>query len=536
MEQPQQQQPSVGPRQCPYTASTCPLFQPTFPPGEASDPGSPRTQSAPSVEAPSPIRPSATPAPELREDRSDLARSYPSPPFASTSSDRGSPYLCPSYPPPQPSPWYYSDYALAPPPPPHLPYQPPWGAPPPPQSTVGPSQSAYPPFVRRTSLGMAQSPMSGSSPGLFSILSGNPTGRSMAPSTSTPYPVPLPGGGPQPVPLVTTPPSVQTFLQRPNYSFERRRSGFEDTIEENGEQQDLAIPPGSEMAQRAMLAGAPLGRGMGYTYRPPGIGEGYGVVGDYRAYAPPGSYAGLVPSLNPPSLESPPSSKDTSPLLSPKPEGGFEGQQEDEDYVDEGDDGDADYVEEPRKRRRSGGERTSSIRPTPGPLTPTASRTYVAAGPSEGTATPFISKLHHLLSNPSYSDVIRWSSDGTCFLFAHTSPRLLDIFGRFFRHSNVGSFTRQLNIYGMERLQTVALLSVLEASPADPASGHEAPTSASDYSAFSHPGFWRDEPGKPSCDLSRIKPQGPKTAKGQANAAKKKAEGRTRRKKHKAPS
>ncbi|KAI5478215.1 hypothetical protein MNV49_005382 [Pseudohyphozyma bogoriensis] len=138
--------------------------------------------------------------------------------------------------------------------------------------------------------------------------------------------------------------------------------------------------------------------------------------------------------------------------------------------------------------------------------------------------TPFISKLSHLLSHPDYAEVIRWNDDGNAFIFAHTSPILLDVFSRFFRHANVHSFVRQLNIYGFIRLSTLSLLTAIDNSPAPSASTQSSSTaynsyglpqppppssstlSASDYSGFSHPLFWRDGPGN-HCDLAKIKPK-----------------------------
>lgn len=61
-------------------------------------------------------------------------------------------------------------------------------------------------------------------------------------------------------------------------------------------------------------------------------------------------------------------------------------------------------------------------------------------------ATPFISKLYSLLNSPEHRGVIHWTLDGRGFIFAHTKQELLDAFAQFFRHSNVHSFVRQLNI------------------------------------------------------------------------------------------
>ncbi|KAK4701703.1 hypothetical protein P7C70_g4525, partial [Phenoliferia sp. Uapishka_3] len=133
--------------------------------------------------------------------------------------------------------------------------------------------------------------------------------------------------------------------------------------------------------------------------------------------------------------------------------------------------------------------------------------------------TPFISKLSHLLSHSDYTEFIRWNTAGDSFIFAHTSPDLLDIFARFFRHSNVHSFVRQLNIYGFTRLSTLNLLSAI-----DSVSYPHSSLSASDFSGFSHPAFWRERPGNP-CDLTRIKPKVTKTKSSTAGANSKKRKG-----------
>jgi len=114
------------------------------------------------------------------------------------------------------------------------------------------------------------------------------------------------------------------------------------------------------------------------------------------------------------------------------------------------------------------------------------------------TVTPFISKLNHLLSIPEYSHFIRWNAEGTCFVFAPQSQELLEAFARFFRHSNIHSFVRQLNIYGFSRLSMLELLQAIESThPPDE------PLVTSDFAGFGHPAFFRSD----ECDLTRIKPK-----------------------------
>ncbi|SCZ91317.1 BZ3500_MvSof-1268-A1-R1_Chr1-2g01330 [Microbotryum saponariae] len=125
---------------------------------------------------------------------------------------------------------------------------------------------------------------------------------------------------------------------------------------------------------------------------------------------------------------------------------------------------------------------------------------------------PFISKLSHLLSNEDYHHLIRWNDEGDKFTFAHSSPELLEAFTRIFRHGNIHSFVRQLNIYSFTRLSTMELVECLPSN--------EDPARVSDYHGFMHPLFFRDSPHR-TCDLTKIKPKASKksaASKGNGNA------------------
>jgi len=77
---------------------------------------------------------------------------------------------------------------------------------------------------------------------------------------------------------------------------------------------------------------------------------------------------------------------------------------------------------------------------------------------------PFVEKLYRMLSQPtSFCGCVSWDTAGTSFIVSHNNPRLYthvlpDAFG----HSNLHSFTRQLNIYGFKRCTSMELLQKLD--------------------------------------------------------------------------
>lgn len=116
-----------------------------------------------------------------------------------------------------------------------------------------------------------------------------------------------------------------------------------------------------------------------------------------------------------------------------------------------------------------------------------------------------------LLEHPEYEPWVRWDSTGQYLLVAHSKPHLLHILEKFFRHTVIASFIRQLNIYGFRRASTSVLLSVLEStkyatSVSVPGRDEPETFSAADYSAFHNPSFFRSTPGGAQCRLAALKP------------------------------
>ncbi len=148
---------------------------------------------------------------------------------------------------------------------------------------------------------------------------------------------------------------------------------------------------------------------------------------------------------------------------------------------------------------------------TSGGYSPEASEWANGHHNDDHPATPFVSKLVYILAHPhQFGGLVSWTADGQSILLAHAKPETLEILSKFFRHSTVASFVRQLNIYAFKRLSTTDLLAALDDSLPQP-------FNASDYSAFCNPSFWRTSAERGAPSLSTLKP----IAKERASRAKK---------------
>ncbi|GAA5875825.1 hypothetical protein JCM16303_004010 [Sporobolomyces ruberrimus] len=100
---------------------------------------------------------------------------------------------------------------------------------------------------------------------------------------------------------------------------------------------------------------------------------------------------------------------------------------------------------------------------------------------------PFIEKLYGILSRPdTYGDCMKWSASGDAFFVAHSDKLVREVLPEQFCHSNIHSFTRQLNVYNFTRMTIKQLREGLSIPSA----------TTSEYSGWSHPLFKRGDTSK----------------------------------------
>ena len=91
---------------------------------------------------------------------------------------------------------------------------------------------------------------------------------------------------------------------------------------------------------------------------------------------------------------------------------------------------------------------------------------YSSHGP-----TNFLKNTYGILNNETLSSTIRWTEDGGSFLICDIYSFTNTVLPSFFKHSNLSSFIRQLNMYGF----------------------HKSKEDDSEIIQFSHPSFHRDK-------------------------------------------
>lgn len=94
------------------------------------------------------------------------------------------------------------------------------------------------------------------------------------------------------------------------------------------------------------------------------------------------------------------------------------------------------------------------------------SKKYNSHGP-----TTFLKNTYEILNNESLNSIIRWTEDGGSFVISDILNFTNSVLPGFFKHNNLSSFIRQLNMYGF----------------------HKAKDEDSQELQFSHPKFHRDK-------------------------------------------
>lgn len=68
--------------------------------------------------------------------------------------------------------------------------------------------------------------------------------------------------------------------------------------------------------------------------------------------------------------------------------------------------------------------------------------------------TAFIHKLYNMLEDPSIQNLISWSNNNESFVMS-PSADFSKVLAQYFKHTNISSFVRQLNMYGFHKVSDV---------------------------------------------------------------------------------
>jgi heat shock transcription factor len=70
---------------------------------------------------------------------------------------------------------------------------------------------------------------------------------------------------------------------------------------------------------------------------------------------------------------------------------------------------------------------------------------------------PFIEKLNEILNNHEFKDIISWIDIDDKFEIKDENRLKKEVLQRFFKHDNIISFVRQLNLYGFKKVRNTKI-------------------------------------------------------------------------------
>jgi heat shock transcription factor, other eukaryote len=75
----------------------------------------------------------------------------------------------------------------------------------------------------------------------------------------------------------------------------------------------------------------------------------------------------------------------------------------------------------------------------------------MSTGGKSTTAPAFLEKLYDILDDPSLEPYIGWQEGGNSFLIKNVNYVSETVLPKYFKHNNIQSFIRQLNMYSFTK-------------------------------------------------------------------------------------
>ena len=84
-------------------------------------------------------------------------------------------------------------------------------------------------------------------------------------------------------------------------------------------------------------------------------------------------------------------------------------------------------------------------------MMPTAETSLPSLPQMPPTVPPFLAKLWKMVNDPETDNLITWGDAGDSFVILHQASFLENILPNYYKHSNLASFVRLLNMYGFNK-------------------------------------------------------------------------------------